>query len=260
MSTWKLQELNYQQVKSSDFEVALLPISAVEAHNLHLPYGTDHYQIEAIADRACEKAAEAGAKPVRLPGIPYGVESNLDKFPLSIHVQQSTLNLVVSDIVKALEKDGIRKLVVLNGHGGNDFKGCVRDLYAKSDVFIFVADWYRMAPDTLNEVFEDPGDHADEMETSCCLHLVPELVHLNQADEGVIRESRFKAMNQGLVWTTRPFDRLTTNCGVGNPHRATAEKGEKYLEAVVANLAEFLVELSASEIDELFPFKESSNS
>ena len=256
MNTWKLQELNYQQVKDSDYEVAILPISAVEAHNLHLPYGTDFYQVEAIADRACARAADAGAKLVCLPGIPYGVESNLHKFPLSIHVQQSTLNTIIADIVAALEKDGIRKLVILNGHGGNDFKGCVRDLYAKSDVCIFVADWFRMAPDERNEVFEEPGDHADEMETSCCLYLVPELVHLEQADEGNIRQSRFEAMDRGLVWTTRPFDRLTTNCGVGNPHKATAEKGEEYLEAVVANLVKFLVELSAAEIDEYFPFRE----
>jgi creatinine amidohydrolase len=78
---------------------------------------------------------------------------------------------------------------------------------------------------------------------------------MDQADDGAIREGRFEAMRRGLVWTTRPFDRLTTNSGVGNPHKASSEKGEKYLEAVVSNLAKFFVELSASEIDEFFPLE-----
>jgi len=92
------------------------------------------------------------------------------------------------------------------------------------------------------------------METSCCLHLIPHLVHLEQADEGKVRSSRFEALEKGWVWTTRPFDRLTANCGVGDPKAATAEKGRAFLEAMADRLARFLVDLSKEPIDEYFPF------
>jgi creatinine amidohydrolase len=254
MRPWKLEEMNQKQVLEHDFQVAVLPIGATEAHNLHLPYGTDTYETEAIADLACEKAAQAGAKVLRLPAIPYGVDANLAAFRYTIHVRQATLNQIVADIVATLERQGIRKLVILNGHGGNDFQGCLRDLYGQTKVFLALADWYKMAPDVEERVFVHPGEHGGEMETSCCLHLVPHLVRLEQADEGQVRPSRFEAISKKWVWTTRPFDRLTTNCGVGNPHLATAEKGAQLLDAVVSRLAQFLVELSQARMDECFPF------
>src|SRR5437764_5193455 len=74
---WMLAELNYGQVKSQPkFEVAVLPLGATEPHNLHLPYGTDTFQVEVIAGRACARATEAGARVLLLPALPYGTETN----------------------------------------------------------------------------------------------------------------------------------------------------------------------------------------
>lgn len=254
MRPWKLQEMNYRQVLDTPVEVALLPMGSTETHNLHMPYGTDSYQVEATADKACEKAAAAGAKVVRLPTIPYGVQSNLQKFKLTLNVCQSTLNQLIGDIVRSLENHGVRKLVILNGHGGNNFQPWIRDLFGQTKLFIVVVDWWKIGQDVRGTIFERPGEHADEMETSCCLHLIPQLVHLEQADEGKVRKSRFEALNHGWAWIPRPWERLTTNSGYGDPRLATAEKGRQYLEITCDRLAKFLIELSQAEMDETFPF------
>lgn len=254
MKPWKLQEMNYKQVQETAVEAAILPIGSTEAHNLHLPYGTDYYQVEAVADRACARAAAEGAKVVRLPGVPYGVESNLQKFRLTLHVRQSTLDLLIGDLVRSLAQHGVRKLVILNGHGGNNFQPCVRDLFGQTPVFIAVVDWWKLGQDVRASIFARSGEHADEMETSCCLHLVPHLVHLDQADEGKVRRSRFEALNKGWAWIPRPWERLTTNSGFGNPSQATAEKGQQFLDLIAQRLAKFLVELSNEPMDEKFPY------
>ncbi len=73
MQTWRLAEITYGHVKSNDpYEVAVLPLGATEPHNLHLPYGTDTFQVEVIAERACARAYARGARVVMLPPCPTG--------------------------------------------------------------------------------------------------------------------------------------------------------------------------------------------
>ena len=251
---WRLDELTYGMVKERRFEVAVLPVGAIEPHNLHLPYGSDAFHGEKIADRCCQAAVRFGAKVVLLPTIPYGVDSNQLGFPLAIHVGQPVLDAMVTEIVRSLEHHGILKLVIFNSHGGNSFKPLVRELFGKTKVFVCVVDWWKVARDQYREIFEQVGDHADEMETSVNLALNPELVHMEAADEGAVRSSRFEAINRGWVQISRPWHLLTTNAGVGDPRAATAEKGERAIAVVVDRISRFLKELSDAQMDETFPY------
>src|SRR4051794_10121489 len=108
MKTWKLDNITLKVAREQNFEVALLPLGATEPHNYHLPYGTDTFQCEHIADRACEAATKKGARVVLLPAIPYGVESNMMEFPFAMNVYPSTMFALLKDIVGTLEKHGIR--------------------------------------------------------------------------------------------------------------------------------------------------------
>lgn len=254
MKAWRLQELTYARVKGREFEVAVLPIGATEPHNLHLPYGSDAFHGEGLADRCCEAAHELGARVVLLPTIPYGVDSNQLGFPLAIHVGQPVLDAMVTDVLRSLEHHGILKLVLFNAHGGNSFKPLLRELYGKTKVFVCLVDWWKVASDQWADIFEHVGDHADEMETSVNLALNPELVHLEDADPGAVRESRFEAINRGWVEITRPWHLLTTNAGVGDPRPATADKGERVIALVVERVSRFLNELSETAMDEEFPY------
>jgi creatinine amidohydrolase len=237
-------------------QVAVLPLGATEPHNLHLPYGTDTYQVTMLAEQACAKAAGQGAPVWLLPAIPYGTETNMMRFPLTINVNPSTLGRMIGDIVESLEKHGVKKLVLLNGHGGNELKWILREWYDKADVHIFICHWFRMIGDIRKDVLEDlAGDHADELETSTMLYLRPDLVHTEAADEGSMRPPRLETLKKGWVEYSRPWHVLTTNTGAGNPSLATAEKGQRLAEAFVDRFSTFLVELAAAEIDGDFPLE-----
>lgn len=235
--------------------MAVLPVGATEPHNLHLPYGNDILTTERVGDLICERAHQQGAKVALLPGIPYGVDSNLMGFPMTISINPSTLDLFLTDIVRSIETHGIRKLVILNGHGGNGFKNLLREFYGKTRVFLSLIDWWKVPSDLYPQLLDHPGgDHAEEMETSVALYLYPELVEMDAADEGAVRSSRFEAINKGWVQITRPWHIITTNAGVGNPQKATAEKGRIILDTVIERLGHYLKELSDAEMGEEFPY------
>lgn len=256
---WILQEASYGQVRQLEYQVAVLPMGATEPHNLHLPYGTDTFEATGLAERVCREAWNQGAKVVMLPTIPYGTETNMQEFPLAMNLSPTTLFAVLSDLVATVEKSGIRKLLIFNSHGGNDFKPFLREICHKTEVKLFLCDWFRMVGDRQAEMFQHREDHAGEMETSLIMHLAPDLVHYQpdgmlQADSGAVRSLRFEALQKGWVSLTRPWHLLTTNSGSGNPHAATPEKGRKLVELVVERLVPFLVQLAAAPIDDTFPF------
>jgi creatinine amidohydrolase len=254
-----LAEMTLAEVRQADFQVAVLPLGATEPHNLHLPYGTDCLEAEWIGRETCRRAAGLGARVFVLPCIPYGTESNLSAFPLAMNLQPSTMMKVVEDLVLTLSRSGVRKLVLLNSHGGNDLKPVLRELYGKTDVQLFLCNWFQMVRDAASQIFEVPDDHAGEMETSLILAYRPELVARNadgsiSADLGQTRPFRFQALREGWVGITRPWHLLTTQSGSGNPHAATAEKGNRLMEVICERMVPFLVQLSEEPIDEFFPF------
>jgi creatinine amidohydrolase len=256
MHEWILAEQNHAFIRAQPWQVAVLPFGATEPHNLHMPYGTDNFQVEAIGRQACERAYRSGARVLLLPTIPYGVNTNYLQVAgaLACSVTPTTLLHVLTDLVESLERQGIRKMVLLNGHGGNELKPLVRELHHRTRVFLCVCDWYRMATDQYRHIFAEPGEHADEVETSLGLAFFPELVHPELADNGAARPTRFEAINRGWVHITRPWHLVTTNTGLGNPAAASADKGRHLMELLVERLASFLVELAAAPMDESFPY------
>lgn len=260
MRPYILAETNFTQVKDCEYKVAVLPMGATEPHNLHLPYGTDTFQAEAIGSRVCEAAWDAGAKVVMLPAIPYGTETNQRHCRLSMNVNPSTLGQIIQDLVESLAGHGIHKLVILNSHGGNEFKPLLRELNGQTPVRIFLCDWFRgISADVQKKIFEDAGDHAGEMETALGLAYFDQFVLKDEAgkivaDDGAVNSTRFDAINNGWVNITRDWHLLTTNTGSGNPHPATAEKGQQLMSVIVERLSSFLIELAQSEVDDKFPF------
>ena len=254
MAACVLAEQTHHTVRSVRWEVAVLPFGATEPHNLHLPYATDTLQAEAIGHLACAKAFEQGARVLLLPAIPYGTETNQRRFPFALNLNPSTVARVLADLLESLALHGVRKCLILNGHGGNEFKGMMREFYGQTPVHLFLCNWYKVAADRYPALLDDVGDHAGELETSMGLAHFPELVHLERADDGSTARTTLDAVNRGWVEITRPWHLLTTNTGAGDPRKATAAKGRAVTEVVVERLAAFLVELAVRPVDERFPY------
>jgi creatinine amidohydrolase len=251
---WRLAEATLKAVRAHKYEAAVLPFGATEPHNLHLPYATDNYEVETVCDRACGFAWKKGARVALLPTMPFGCDQNMLAFPMTLSVDQDQLDGIVLSIARSLERHGVMKLVVVNGHGGNNFSGGLRTILRKSPVFVCVINWYQAAAAKGgNDIFEYPGEHADEMETSMIQAIAPKLVDLPAADDGGTRASLFTGAREGWVWYPRPWEKLTTNTGHGYPKAATAQKGRRYLKLAEERVGGFLAELAKAKRDKFFP-------
>ena len=251
LQPYSLSTTPWKVVRETRYELAVLPWGATEAHNYHLPFGTDNFESEYIAAESARLAWQAGARVAVLPTVPYGVNTGQMDIPLTINMNPSTQAAVLGDIVASLSGHGVRKLVILNSHGGNDFKQMIRELQgARPEMFVCTLNWWQILPQS--DFFERQDDHAGEMETSIMLALRPDLVlPLSEAGAGRARPFTLKGLREKWVWAPRSWTRTTDDTGVGDPAAATAEKGRRFLEAVTGKISEFLVDLAKADPNNL---------
>jgi creatinine amidohydrolase len=246
-----LAETNWKTVRETAYTLAVLPWGATEAHNYHLPYATDNYQVDHVAERAAEKAWAAGAKLLVLPTIPFGVNTGQMDIHFCMNMLPSTQLVILKDVCEVLVRHGISKLVILNGHGANNFVPLIRELALYYPQLMVVSvNWYQAAP--KKGIFEAPGDHADEMETSVMMHIAPQLLRpLSEAGDGAHKSFNLAGFKEGWAWTQRPWSKVTSDTGSGTPHKATPEKGAQFLQLTIDNIAAFFTGIASASVDEL---------
>ena len=169
-----LSEITWAEIKDKEIELAVLPWGACEAHNYHLPYGTDIYEADYVSAEAGKKAYAKDQRFVVLPTIPFGVNTGQMDIKLDMNIYPSTQMAILSDTIEVLSNAGINKLLVVNSHGGNNFKPLLRELGAHyPDMLLSLCHWFK-AVDKY-EYFAKNGDHADEMETSVMMYLLTDV-------------------------------------------------------------------------------------
>lgn len=246
-----LAEQAWPAAAEAGYRVAVLPWGATEAHNRHLPYSTDTVQAEAVAIAAAGAAWDRGGRAVVLPAVPFGVQTGQLDIPLCLNLNPSTQAAVLADVVASLEPLGLAALVLLNGHGGNDFRQMIRELQPRTRMVLCQVNWWSCVDP--KPFFAEPGDHAGELETSVMLATAPEWVRpLASAGPGAVRRPVIRGFREGWAWTPRRWTQVTADTGVGNPAQATAEKGERFFAAVAERIAGFLVELSTQDLTRLY--------
>lgn len=235
--------------KVAKFDAALLPWGATEPHNGHLPYCTDVLSSQAIAFEVAQNLKEYGINVMVLPGVPFGSQNpGQNDLPFCIHTSQSTQEAILRDIVKSLNHQGITKLLIINGHGGNSFKGFIRDLAVEfPDFLIASSEWFTFIP--RKEYFEaEIDDHAGEQETSVMMHYYPELVKMEYASNGATNPFRIEGLNKKVAWIPRNWAKVSTNTGIGDPAKSTAEKGKDYSKVVVSKYVNLIRDLCTKDL------------
>ncbi len=252
MRSYILAETNWKTVKESEFLVAVLPWGATEAHNYHLPYATDNYLAGFFAAESARIASEKGGKIIVLPTIPFGVNTGQSDILLDMNLNPSTQMMILKDLLTVLNRQGIRKLVILNTHGGNDFKQMIRELnLVFPKMFICQCQWFRIPGG--ERFFSDLGEHAGETETSLMQFLAPGLVlPLSEAGDGRAKRFRIEALSQGWAWAEREWSAVTRDTGIGDPSASTPEKGEVFFRFICGKIGDFLCELSGADADNMY--------
>lgn len=243
-----LLNTSYGDVKGEKYGMAVLPWGATEPHNYHLPYITDAILSHDVSVDAALIASASGAEAMVLPPVFYGSQNpGQRELPFCIHGSYGTQKAILTDIITSLEYQGMHKLLIVNGHGGNSFKNMIRDVNAEfPDFLIGVCDWFSMAP--RYDFFEMSGEHADELETSAMLHYHPELVDMSAAGPGTFHAPKLRALAEGKVWMPRRWNEVSDDTGIGDPGKSTPEKGKAYAEAVASILAQVICDMVQVEI------------
>jgi creatinine amidohydrolase/Fe(II)-dependent formamide hydrolase-like protein len=246
--TWPEAERRFEEI-----DIALLPVGAIEQHGPHLPLDTDAWD----AERICDDVAEACSrpKPIVLPLIPYGVSYHHDDFAGTISISPDTLSRMVHEIGIAAARNGVRKLLIINGHGGNAAALHFAAQTINRDTGIFTAVDTGESSDTdIDELTDTPNDvHAGEVETSTTLALRPELVQMSLARPMIPRFSSHYldfTSKRGVGWYAHT-KKISENGVLGDPTKASAEKGQKMWQIMVDNLVEFVEDLRGLTLDEI---------
>ncbi|MBC7222350.1 creatininase family protein [Candidatus Bipolaricaulota bacterium] len=229
--------------------VALLPVGSTEQHGPHLPLGTDWLTAQEIARRAGKKGGW-----LVLPTVPVGVSEHHRQFWGTLWVPPEVLRDYVMGVARSLAFHGLRRLVFVNGHGGNTaaLEEAARRLRLEG-IYAFVYVWWRAIPETIAQVIESGGSHAAEMETAVVLAIAPELVRRENYGEAVAKgapEWGKKVEGVDVGFDTVDFSQ---SGATGDPARATVEKGERILQAAAERLDAFCRWLAAQPEEALAP-------
>jgi creatinine amidohydrolase len=243
---YRFEEFAWPEIREAVAQnrVVVLPVGTVEQHGPHLPLVTDVLTATEMSRLAVEKIPE---QAVLMPSVYYSFNEHHMDFPGTIAIQGDTIIRYVTDIGISLARHGFRKVLLVNGHGSNVpfLDIAARNITNQTDAICAVASWWSLIPkNLLAELRESeyPGGmaHGCELETSVLLYLRPDLVQFEKAS----RDINFTA-SEFFYWDLqRPspilfqewFSRYSKTGTVGDPTKATKEKGERFVNAVVETM------------------------
>ncbi|MCC7495726.1 MAG: creatininase family protein [Fimbriimonadaceae bacterium] len=248
-------EQTWREIAATDREtVVVLPIGSCEQHGDHLPLLTDTLLVSGVAARTQALLPEPGY--LWLPTLWVGCSEHHRAMPGTVSLPAACYIEVLERIVEGFVADGFRRIVLLNGHGGNVTPGSqaiynVCQRHDRSDLWVVLCTYWIAAARGIAalDCMETPRlTHACEYETSMLLALRPELVRMARARGGLrnFASEWYHPSSPGIsrVTAARGFHQMCTNGAMGDPTLATAAKGEALLAAIAPEIAEFLTEFA----------------
>ena len=249
-----LEEMTVDDVRAFEPEVVVLPLGSTEPHGPHLPMGTDVFQVTRLTRVTVEQANRRGARVLLYPTLPITNNVNFRRFPFALRVGVRTLMSMLIDIVCQCRDDGVRKIVLLNGHGGNPdtIAATLREI-AGMDNMPFVCSTGGIAPENWQNPIEHASDHGGEDETSRMMWIRPDLVRQDQFADNPFGELAVPMLAKAHF--VRPWHSYVPVSAGGETRASSAQKGQAVVEARAAGLADLLVELSNASWTDRFPYE-----
>jgi creatinine amidohydrolase/Fe(II)-dependent formamide hydrolase-like protein len=246
--TWPAARRRFQEV-----DLAMLPVGAVEQHGPHLPLDTDAFDAAYLARKVAEECSEP--RPLVLPLMPYGVSYHHDDFSGTLSVSPDTLARMVYEVGICAARHGVTKLVIVNGHGGNGPALHFAAQLINRDAHIFTCVETGETSDfDIASMIQTPNDvHAGEIETSTALATRPELVEMSEATPLVPSfSSRYLdfTSRRSVGWYAYT-DKISPSGVLGDPTRASVEKGHRIWEVMIRRLVEFVEDLKSMSLEEI---------
>lgn len=251
-----LEEMTIEDVRSLAPNVGVIPIGSTEPHGPALPYGSDTFRVQEVAYKATGRANSAGARVICLPAQPISLNNNFHRFPFACRVSVPVFMGLLRDLVRLMLKEGVKRILVLNNHGGNPdvIKAVQRDMAETEGLFLGLSRVCDFVSPEAAALIVHESDHAGENETSENMYLRPELVRTEKLADFPRRYPGLSALRDGRVSFVRPWHLYLPEAAGGETRLASAEKGRRVIESAIENLALFLAELSTAPESPDFPY------
>jgi creatinine amidohydrolase len=236
----KFHELTWPELRGIDREktVVVVPIAACEQHSLHLPTFTDTILVTGVAEGVEKKLSK---KVLLLPTQWFGASHHHLPFGGTLSASVGLHIDMLVELLESLLDEGHRRILVLNGHGGNidTMQVALRELQPNyRDCLLTAASYWDLAKDELAALAEGPRKimgHACEFETSMVMALRPELVKLDQRKND---DSRYQDPALRGLYVAEDMSQCTQQGSVGYSELATPQKGKKMLQAAITRVCE----------------------
>ncbi len=253
MTSW--ERLTWKEIKEacgSKESIAILPVGSVEQHGPHLPLGTDYLIADILSSEALKKLKEEGINALKLPPLPYGLSSMWAAYPGTVTLRTETYISLVKDVILSIISSGCTNILIVNGHAGNSdaLKVAARDaVEAAGKGAVAVTSVWEICGDLIDDLFETPFFHADEVETSLAMALGLRITTTPQ--EGVEPHRKYSEKWHSLKLRVRPkaYVYRPESAGMhgeghfGRPDLATKNKGEKLKECIIEGIKGLALDL-----------------
>ena len=231
-------------------DIAIIPVGSTEQHGRHIPVDNDHFVAFQMARQVAERLLPK-LSVVVCPPVSYGISPHHMGFPGTITLTTETFTAMMKEIVRALVKHGFRKILIINGHGGNTaaLQSVISDMRLETGAYLYQTNWWEIGSDIINKTCDPPVFHAEETETSVALALDQTIVMSEAKDEFPQTESSFVKYDVCApgpqVRAALPGMRTITSSGtIGYASKGSKEKGTKIMDVVTERICNFLLEIS----------------
>lgn len=242
---WRNLRADQLREKARQNAIVILPIGSIEQHGPHLPVEVDSRLGEAVGQHTARKITARGQPALVLPMLWTGLSEHHMSFGGTITLSLPTFTALVEDICVSILRHGFTRIVLLNGHGGNEnaLRNITDELTPKLRVPLVQFTYWYAAAEPIAEILETQTvlSHACEAETSMMMALRPELVATDRIP--LAKSNHTSGIEEFVgtgVYRWRSIGSRSASGVIGNPEAATKEKGHRLLDAISTTLAEKL--------------------